>query len=323
MTLKHQAAQLFKRIALGSDDLPQQCPIGLRDPQTEVSVFLHGLGATRDVTRRHFMASGAPVTIGISSPNEWDLQEVKRSQPSLHFREQGGGQQLLGTIGLTHKSTVSVGNHRLHLFGVRRCSNYCMPRARLWVRYLEYAYLRHRAPDTDVPVTAGEVHSMIVFYACPRPVVLVSVSDGTAGNVFPMNLMGPIGDRFFCFALNNSRAAAPLVERSGHIAISNIPVEHTSLAISLGKNHRKESVDWDQVPFATCPSSAFRLPVPRFALRVRELEIETATRIGSHTLFVARIIHDERRADGPQFFVVHGIYQAWRAKQLSHLAAQS
>jgi hypothetical protein len=38
---------------------------------------------------------------------------------------------------------------------------------------------------------------MFVFYICPRPVVLGGVSDGTRCNVYPMNLMGPIGDGSF------------------------------------------------------------------------------------------------------------------------------
>ena len=42
------------------------------------------------------------------------------------------------------------------------------------------------------------------------------------------------------------------------------------------------------------------------------MEIEAVRKLGSHTLFVARIIRDERRSDGPQFFMIHGLYQAWR-----------
>ncbi len=320
MTLKHRAAKLLKRIVLGADDFPQQCPVGMNDPQTEVAVFLDGLGPTRDVTHVHFMASGSPMTIGIRGLNEWDVEVIKRSRLALHFCQQNGG-RLLGKIQLTHASSLTRGNEHLHLFRVRHCSNYCMPIPRLWARYLEYAYLRHRAPDVDVPLTASEVHSMIVFYACPRPVVLVSASDGIVGNIFPMNLMGSVGDRLFYFALNSSRAAAALVERSGQVAISDIPIEHAPLAISFGNNHKKASIDWKELPFSTSFSPIFKLPVPSFAMRVRELEIEAAQPSGSHTLFTARIKGDERWSCGLQFFVVHGIYQAWRLKHLCPLVA--
>jgi hypothetical protein len=52
--------------------------------------------------------------------------------------------------------------------------------------------------------------------------------------------------------------------------------------------------------------------VPCFASRVIEMQIETTRNLGSHTFFVARVIGDERRTDGAQFFMVHGIYQSWR-----------
>jgi hypothetical protein len=42
------------------------------------------------------------------------------------------------------------------------------------------------------------------------------------------------------------------------------------------------------------------------------MEIETVRRLGSHMLFVARVVRDERRSDGPQFFMIHGLYQCWR-----------
>ncbi len=155
---------------------------------------------------------------------------------------------------------------------------------------------------------------MIVFYICPRPVVLVSVKDGGMGNVFPMNLMGPIGKGYFAFALNSTRAAAPLVERTGRVALSSVPVEQASLAYRLGGNHKKPCIDWNQLPFASKISTSFGFPVPGFALRVREMQVEATRKIGSHTLFVARTIRDESWTDGTQVFVVHGIYQAWRQK---------
>ena len=45
------------------------------------------------------------------------------------------------------------------------------------------------------------------------------------------------------------------------------------------------------------------------------MEIEAVRRLGSHTVFAARIVHEERCAEGLQFFMIHGIYQAWRMRQ--------
>ncbi|HTB15647.1 MAG TPA: flavin reductase [Bryobacteraceae bacterium] len=161
-------------------------------------------------------------------------------------------------------------------------------------------------------MTARAADAMTVFFICPRPVVLVSLTVGDSGNIFPMNLMGSFGNGYFGFGLNSRRLASSVVERAGRLALSGIPFEEAPVARELGKNHRREAVDWNQLPFRVTPSAALGIPVPSFASRVREMEIEAVRQLGSHTLFVARIIRDERRSDSPQFFMIHGLYQAWR-----------
>jgi hypothetical protein len=45
------------------------------------------------------------------------------------------------------------------------------------------------------------------------------------------------------------------------------------------------------------------------------MEIESIHMVGTHALFVARTLSDERMANGPELAVVHGLYQAWRIHQ--------
>lgn len=312
--INHRVRQAVKRIIFGPSDFPQQCVVGLRDPQSEITVWLHGLGTPRDVTSSHLMACGAPFIIGIGFDGEENTLPIGGSRLSIRFHERGGDQQLLGEIGLQYDSALVVGTQQLCLFRIRNYRNCCLAKPRLWARYLQYARMQQGTHHSDVPITTREVHAMIVFYICPRPVVLVSVEDGDKRNMFPMNLMGPIGNDYFAFALNSSRAAAPLVESAGRVALSNVPLELASMVRQLGGNHKKPSIDWNQLKFATTPSPTMGIQVPEFALRVREMQVEAARRIGSHTLFVAKTIRDDRLADGLQFFVVHGIYQAWRQK---------
>jgi flavin reductase (DIM6/NTAB) family NADH-FMN oxidoreductase RutF len=132
-----------------------------------------------------------------------------------------------------------------------------------------------------------------------------------------MNLFGSIGEGYFAFALNSLRKAAPLVERTGRVVLSTIPLDQAAAVRQLGKNHRKEFADWDRLPFATSRSRSFGFPIPYFALRVREVEIESVSKLGSHTLFLARVVRDERQGEDLQFCMIHGIYQAWRLRTYS------
>ena len=44
------------------------------------------------------------------------------------------------------------------------------------------------------------------------------------------------------------------------------------------------------------------------------MEVEISRKLGSHIFFVARIVADERFAEGEEWCVVHGHYQTWRLK---------
>lgn len=295
--------------------LPQEFFIGLSDPQTEITVSLHGMGEPLDVTWRHSMACAAPFTVCIAldenkTPPQKDLDTL-----SLQFCERDGQKQVLGEIGLKLVTTISVAGKELILFEARSSTNYCLPKIRLGAHYLLHSYLdAKKTNSSEMKMSFLERRAAMVAFICPHPVALVSLNDDFGGNVFPMNLMGELGDGYFAFALKDSRRAAHLVERAGRVAVSSLPLSQAPLAYQLAVNHTRDSIAWDQLPFATKMSSAFNIPVPVFALRVREMEIRKVHSIGSHTFFVAQIIRDETFSKGLELCVVHGFYQAWRMK---------
>jgi flavin reductase (DIM6/NTAB) family NADH-FMN oxidoreductase RutF len=310
MTFAHRVALAVRRIFLGKLNQPQQCNIGIDDPQAEVRVWLHGIGAARDVTFTHSIACAAPFTICIGG-GIWPSDRTPGKRLTLQFRAHADQGRLLAELTLRHTATMLTRGPALHLFQVDICKNYCLPKGRLWAHYLHLAYLQSRS-TSHVRMSACEAHAMIAAFICPRPVVLVSAVSGDRSNLFPMNLLGNLGDGYFAFALDSTRLAAPLVAAAGTVALSSIPMEHSEMARQLGKNHKQESISWNQLPFPTRPSTACHIPVPCFASRVIEMQVETTRNLGSHSFFVARVIRDERRSDGHQFFMIHGIYQSWR-----------
>ncbi|QNI32493.1 hypothetical protein H7849_00205 [Alloacidobacterium dinghuense] len=314
MQIVRQSRRFLRQQFYGPWDMGERFTLGLEDPQSEVTVWLDGLGARRDVTQNHLMACAAPFTIGIGfDPDESELAKKSRHLV-LRFCE-NATQQTLGEIQLEFASSIHAGSRVLCLFRRASHRNYCLPRRYIWARDLKNA-LRGLSPnDKDVPITPRENRAMAVFYTCPRPVVLVSVIDGDMGNLFPMNIMGPIGNGYFAFGLNSSRSVAPLVERAKKVVLSNIPVELADTAFKVRGNHRKLSINWSELPFATITPRSVGIPVPEFASRIREMHVEGMQKIGSHILFVAKTTHEETLLYGPQFFLAHGSYHAWRQRQ--------
>jgi hypothetical protein len=315
-TNPHRGRQAIKRLVLGPAVFPDQCTVGLRTPQSEIGVWLYGIGAPRDVTSTNVIAGTQPLVIGIGTDCREGQSFATHRRPVMVFREQSGGKQTLGKIGLKWTDTLSVGTAQLHLFQVLYSANYCLPKPRLWVRYLYHVYQQWRSgarsTASNIRISQRELHSLFTFYICPRPVVLVSVMDKDAGNIFPMDLIGNFADGHCSLALRAKSGPASLMENSRRIALSDIPIEQIKLTYELGKNHKQTSVDWNHIQFATTPSPLFRLPVPQFSLRVREMQIDAVRNMGSHKLFLARTIADHRWSDALQLHFIHGFYQAWR-----------
>jgi hypothetical protein len=315
MSLIRLFGRSLKRIVYGDTSIPQEFTIGLRQPQGEVAVFLHGFGAPLDVTERHTMACCAPFVIGVSVDGGGSTAPRKSVGISLRFCERGGGQRVLGVIRLAPRAVVSLGRTELILFNVLGSTNYCLARLRLWAHYLPAAYSNWRKFQTfDVKMRSREIRASQVAFIRPHPLMLGSVNGETGGNIFPMNLLGDLGDNYFAFTLKDSRRPAHLVERLGSIAVSNVPLSLCSVAFKLATNHTKESIDWNQLPFPITLSRSLLIPVPASAPRVREMKVDQIHKIGSHTLFIARIISDEWHCNGPQVHIVHGFYQHWRLR---------
>ncbi|MGC1360188.1 MAG: hypothetical protein WA419_07995 [Silvibacterium sp.] len=315
MSIIRQCRQALKSIVYGDTLIPQEFTIGLTEPQTEIAVWLHGMGAPLDVTGRCTTACCGPLVIGVSIEKEQHLSRKNHGNISLRFCEREGQNRLLGVIRLAWKSSISLDHSELILFNVSGSTNYCLPRLRLWAHYLPQAYSNWRSLSSlDVKMTALEIRAAMVTFIRPHPLVLVSITGEAGGNVFPMNLMGDLGDRYFAFALKDSRLAAHLVERAGHIAVSNVPLPLCSIAFRLAINHTKQSIDWGQLPFELKLSKEFGIPVPVSAPRVREMKIDQIHKIGSHTLFIARILSDEKFSDELRVHIIHGFYQHWRLR---------
>jgi hypothetical protein len=308
--------EAIKKIVFGETLVPQEFTLGLPDPQTEISVWLDCAGVLTDVTERHSIACAAPMVICVGF-NSDQLFKHNLSQVKLRLRRQDGAKQILGEIVLKQKSVISKDKEHFVLFVPHSSRSFCLSKMRLCTHYLLHAYRQRRHDNTNgIVMTFLEKRATMVMFIRPHPIVLGSIGNKDSGNIFPMNLFGNLGEGYFGFALRADRIAGELVENAGRIAISTMPLSQGSMAYRLGKNHTKPWIDWNQLPFPTKPSPEFSIPIPDFAVRVRELKIEEISKVGSHRFFLAKVIRDETLSEAPAFCSIHGFYQSWRLKQI-------
>jgi hypothetical protein len=323
MSLKNRLRKLIKNAVFGGDRLPNRFFLAQQEPQQEVLVWLLGAGEPIDVTRRHCQASGMPFTICIEFMHGHAPAESQRSGLRLRLCEKSGEERVLSEIDLEYRERLECGESEFLLFHSGKSANYCLSRLRLWNHNVWHRYVASRKLNKIV-APAAQWRAMVALFCCPRPVSLLSVADQDGnGNIYPLNVMGDLNQGFFGFCLKHNYLPEKFVQQTRRVVLSSVPMKQAPIAYLLGPNHNVPTIDWQQLPFATRPSPIFKIPVPLFACRVRELHIERVHRLGYHTFFLARVLSDERLASVPELCVAHGYYEGWRVRNLGVDKAQA
>jgi flavin reductase (DIM6/NTAB) family NADH-FMN oxidoreductase RutF len=275
-------------------NFPRYGPIGMHDPQQEVSVWLHGLDEKVDVTCNNVVAALRPFTIGVmvscNQPDDWKDRSLR-----LCLHERGGTDRLLGVIHLRFVHSILLPGHRLCLFETPRFENFCVDAVKLQLYDLYEQWRvgrRQRRNPHNFLMTTEDILCSHVFYICPRPVVLVTVEHEGEGNMFPMDLIGPTDSPWYTMALRSTSPAVRLMQESRRMALASIPFSLKAATYEMGKHHKNTSIDWASLPFPTMMSPSFGLHVPVGALRIREVRVAESHAVGSHILFITSIEHE-------------------------------
>ncbi len=294
--------------------IPQWSAIALRDPQDAVDVRLRHSGVDLDITRNNVVAALSPLTIAVGL-DAATPRVSGRAPATIAFVDRMSG-FLLGELRLRGSGTVSAADARLDLFEIDRGAHWCLPWPhKTWNTWMQNRAIRANADPYNFALQPAAAQQLMIFYLCPRPVVLVSVDDGTHSNLFPMDLIGPIAGDRFTLALRSTSRSVPVMRSVGRIALSSVAAADHQIAYRLGVHHRNVKVDWSALPFEVMRSAVYSLPIPAIALRVREVDVLHAETIGSHTFFVTRAVSDTRSSEAPQFFHTCGIHQYFRTRQ--------
>lgn len=294
--------------------LPQWSAIALRPPQQAVEIRMRGTRGEVDVTRTAVVAALQPLTLGIGLDEAARAALGAYSSPVLRFVDVES-QREVGMLQLLRTRESSTRAAPISLFEVGAAAQHCLgwPH-RPWNRYLQNRAIRkHRRPG-NFALSPLAVQQLMIFYICPRQVVLVSVEAGEHRNLFPMDLIGPVAPDRFTLALRNTSLSVPAMKLSRRVALSDVAAADCGLAYRLGVHHRDPLPDWQSLPCPVTRSQGFSLPFPQSALRVRELEILDYETIGSHTFFVGRIAAEQPLTEADQLHQTSGFYQHFRMR---------
>jgi len=288
--------------------LPQWSTIALAPGSASVTATLRWDDHATDVTADHTVAALKPLVIATSLD--------AGAQPVLEYRDNATG-TLLGVLRLRRAESIATEAASITLYQVAAGEHHCLgwPH-RPWNAWLQNRAMRkHRSPQQLV-MESEAVQQLMIAYLCPRPVVLVSVDTPGHGNMFPMDLIGPLErSGLFSLALRSTNVSKPVMREAGRVALSHVPASMKALVYAFSAHHRQPPADWDALAFPIRRSREFGIPAVVAALRVQELAIVHSQEIGSHTFFLCRIASDEKQMPGEQLHHTAGFYQTHRRRR--------
>ena len=290
---------------------PQWLPIGIHCPQTLVRVTLVTDARRVDVTLRNVVAALDPLTIALPALPE--LEAADNDEPHLEFVDEARD-FVLGSLRLKRVDTRRLADTDVAFFHVRSGADYCRP----WPERALVSIIRkaRRAPaqSAGLQMPPEAVERLLVFYLCPRPVVLVSACEGREGNLFPMDLIGPLGEGRLALALRNTSPSVVTMKRIRTLVLSDISPDECQTAYRLGAHHKAAAIDWEALPFAVNRTASSDIPYPAIALRVRELALLDHATKGSHTFFMTEITAEHALSPGPRLFHTTTSHQRYRQR---------
>src|SRR5271155_5461407 len=217
--------------------LPQWPPVALRQPQEAVQIRLATDHGEFDVTRAAVVAALRPLTLalGFDAPLMSAMEE--RSQPELHFVDLES-QRVVGILQLQHARNWNTSGVAIGLFEVRRGTHRCVRWPyRPWNRWLQNRLMRRNTDPNNFFMPPEAVQQKMIFYICPRPVVLVSVDDGSHSNLFPMDLIGPVSSDSFTLALRSTSPSIATMKSARRVVLSDVAARDYATAYKLGVHH--------------------------------------------------------------------------------------
>ena len=291
--------------------LPQWAPVGIIPPQAAISVSLLWNGKAAGVTENHTIASLKPLTVAIGlDGTTHDLTSGTLEFVDATIREP------IGSLQISRVAASHTGGAQIGFFRIVEADHRCLPwPQRPWNAMLQARAIRKHKKPHNFYMSPAAVQQLMIFYICPRPVVLVSVSEEGHSNLFPMDLIGPLANDYFTLALRSTSVSVPTMAKARRLAISGMRAEHKDVVYKLGEHHKRQFVAWDTLPLPVILTEKLNLPAIGSALWIRELCVEDSEIIGSHMLFTCRVVSERGLSSGLQLHHTAGFHQEFRRRR--------
>ncbi len=282
-------------------------------PKLSVLLEVNDQQFSLDVTTSHLFLGYKPLIIGLTfNVDDPNFEIVKtQSKVTLRFLNR---ENSLAKLYLVKIGDRDLGKEVMLFFEGKRGLHSFLNPMHQWINRQRERWRKPLPNNIDLPGNLFE--QVLIAYSVPRVISIVTMSDGPLMNMFPTDLHGPVGEKFYASSLRKGGLANEQVEKYHKVVISEVDVSFYKQAYSFGKNHMRELKEESRFLIDTNKSKAFNFPLPKDVIRYRELTQIDFLDHGIHRIHLYEVIHEQTLTKGKSTLAhIHQYYAQWRLDQ--------
>jgi hypothetical protein len=171
---------------------------------------------------------------------------------------------------------------------------------------------RRVAPSTNINLRGNLYDQVRIAYAVPRVISIITVSDGSLINMFPTDLHGPIGEKYYCSSLRIGGKANDQVQTFKKIVVSEVNASLFSQTYRMGKNHMQDLQRPETFLNGSGKSESFNFPLPEDVKVYRELRQLDSLDHGIHRIHFYEVVNHHASAPDSTLAHIHQYFAQWR-----------
>lgn len=316
LLLKNKLKQLLTGLSIPQEYI---C-LDIEGFQNPLFVFLtlSGTSVEMDVTSSHLFLGYKPLVIGIPFPTQSEELEILKKQNCVRLKfsaagstdDEGTSSRLVASLDLKMFTEKKMQDRVTVFFEGTHGQHYFLNPINRFINHQRDK--RRNSAAANINLDGNLYDQVRIAYAVPRIISIITVSDGHLINMFPTDLHGVVGEKFYLSSLRTGGKANEQVEKFKNIVISEVPASSYKYAYDLGKNHMQDMQPNEKFLTGAEKSSTFALPLPVGFTEYRELRQIDSFAYGVHRIHIYEVVNHQIGWGNSKLVHIHQYYGQWR-----------
>ncbi len=260
----------------------------LHENEVQENVFLKNGRRRIDISKHHAMICLDPFCIAAWLSND-EADSIDPEKVEIQFKSKN---RLNAEIAVSFIEKIPTPKGQLFLYKIEGVKNHQLS---LLHRLALFGYFLRSKTNTFY---SRRVISAL--YSYPRRIIIVSYSDESYYNIFPMDIQGFIEEEdIYLLGLRTTNLTLGKILESKKVVVCDTDTVELETVYKLGKHSSKSPTEKNELSFGLTDSEQFGFPVPDFTGSYKEIEIVQHKKMGYHMLMIGKVVNSKQIKPDP------------------------